>query len=71
VRQSVSEEWQRDQEDVHCDWETTWDYADYVLTGAVDDIGRGTDRLAIMVEGYDPWDKDVFFQHIAHPKIMS
>jgi hypothetical protein len=39
VRQSVPEEWQRDQKDVHCDWETTWDYADYVLTGPVDDIG--------------------------------
>ena len=70
VRQGVSEEWQRYEADILGEWETTWDCAEYVLTGAMDDIKQGTNHLVIMVEGYDPSDNDVFFEHIVDPKIM-
>ena len=52
------------------DQETPWDYAYHVLTGALGDIDRGTNRLPVMMEGYDQWDNDVFLEHIVNPKIM-
>jgi len=70
VRQGVREEWQRYQADINGDWETPWDYAEYVITGAIDDIKNDTDNLLIMVEGYDPYDDYVYFEHIVNPKIM-
>lgn len=70
VQQGVREDWQRDEEDIHCDWETPWDYAEYVLGGAMSDIRQGTNHLAITIEGYEPWSDDVFFRHIVNPKIM-
>ena len=70
VRQGASEEWQRYQADIMGDWETPWDYAEYVLTGVIDDIKNGTDNLLIMVEGYDPEGDCVYFEHIVNPKIM-
>lgn len=70
VRQGIREDWQHDEVDIMGDWETPWDYAEYVLTGAINDINQGTNNLSIMVEGYDPWDDYPFFNHIVNPKIM-
>lgn len=70
VRQGVREDWQRYEADINGEWETPWDYARYVLSGAIDDIKNGTDNLLIMVEGYDPWDDYVYFERIVNPKIM-
>lgn len=71
VRQGVREDWQYDEVDIRGDWETPWDYAEYVLTGAIDDIEQGMNHLSIVVEGYDRWnDVHMFFEHIVNPKIM-
>lgn len=70
VRQGVREDWQRYEADINGEWETRWDYARYVLSGAIDDIKNGTDNLLIMVEGYDPYDDYVYFDQIVNPKIM-
>jgi hypothetical protein len=70
VRQGVRENWQRYAADILGDWETTWDYAEYLLGGAIGDIKQGTDKLSIMIEGYDPWDDYPYFEHIVNPKIM-
>lgn len=52
------------------DQETLRDYAFHVLSGALDDIDQGTNRLPVMMEGYGQWDNDVFFEYIVNPKIM-
>lgn len=70
VRQGISEDWQRCEADINGEWETSWDYAKYVLGGAIDDIKYGTDNLSIMVEGYDTWDDYPYFEQIVNPKIM-
>lgn len=71
VRQGVREEWQYNEADILGDWETPWDYAEYVLWGALEDIREGCNHLLIMVEGYDSGrDNDVLFNHIVNPKIM-
>jgi hypothetical protein len=70
VRQGVREDWQYNEDDILCQWETLWDYAEYVVTGASDDIWRGAKHLPLMMEGYDPWDNSIFFNNIVNPKIM-
>ncbi|KAM0707912.1 hypothetical protein Q7P35_004561 [Cladosporium inversicolor] len=70
VRQGVRENWQRNHADINGEWETPWDYAGYVLSGAIDDMKQGTDNLSIMVEGYDLWGEYPYFEQTVNPKIM-